>query len=753
LPFIAVLAALVASLFVPAAALAAPPANDLFATAEVLPAGGGPFVAADNTDATTEAGEPPQAGGTGGHTVWYRWDPETGGDAVITACGPSSDKPDLVLDVYTGTTLETLARIDSVGGDATCGSHTIRVDPTMTYHVRLASYSAADTGAFTGSLTFSAGPANDDFADYVTLTGDHPSAAVDNRHATRQAGEPVNYQQTDRTVWFRWTPAVDGFATFSSCDASFDDDLGVFTGSSLDALTTVTTADVGCSGGLGRASTTIAVTAGTEYVIQLASYFAGDGGAATLKVDLERIPANDDFAMATLLTGHTVAHPDDNRLATPEPADPRIDGYDGPTSVWYRWTAPGSGWVTISNCDAAFDSLLGLYTGGDGVDELTAIAEADGGCGGAGASSLMVQVVGGTRYSIYVGGWNGEAGDYTLNISTTPFVTTPPSVSGAAVVGGTLTLDPGEWGGTGTLTQTIQWYRCDADDVDCTAVGDGTGSYDLSAADLGARMMAEVATSGDNGTTRATSEPLGPVEPDADGDGDGEPGDNCPGLANPAQIDTDADGQGDACDLDDDGDGVSDAAEISAGTDPRKADTDGDGRDDKADSCPTVEAATADGCPAKSQEPKVEGPVKEQPVVEQPTPRPPALVQSAGTPRPATADRRGAFTVPGLALACPAAAGPCRAAASGTLSIAKKKKKKATKSAKAKAKKLKLSPVVIDVAAGGSAAVRMKLSRSALKALKAAKQGTISVTVTLANPAGTSAPVTVAFTLKAPKKG
>ena len=95
------------------------------------------------------------------------------------------------------------------------------------------------------------------------------------------------------------------------------------------------------------------------------------------------------------------------------PANPTTPGIlaDIP---WYRWTAPLSGSATIDTVGSDFDTLLGVYTG-NSVSSLTTIASNDDISSTTRQSRVNFTAMAGATYQIAVDGWNGGAGNITLN--------------------------------------------------------------------------------------------------------------------------------------------------------------------------------------------------------------------------------------------------------------------------------------------------------------------------------------------------
>jgi hypothetical protein len=80
-----------------------------------------------------------------------------------------------------------------------------------------------------------------------------------------------------------------------------------------------------------------------------------------------------------------------------------------------------------------------------------------------------------------------------------------PGGGGAVSNGQTLSADPGSWNGTGTLTYTYQWQRCDANGADCHDIPGATGStYTPGDADVGGTVRVVVTATNDAGSSVPT---------------------------------------------------------------------------------------------------------------------------------------------------------------------------------------------------------------------------------------------------------
>jgi hypothetical protein len=95
-------------------------------------------------------------------------------------------------------------------------------------------------------------------------------------------------------------------------------------------------------------------------------------------------PPGDAFGSPQSLSGASINANGINGAATRESGEPDhlpADGSSlGENSVWYSWTAPFSGQVTMDTCQSSFDTVLAVYTGSGAIGSLSQVASNDDAC-------------------------------------------------------------------------------------------------------------------------------------------------------------------------------------------------------------------------------------------------------------------------------------------------------------------------------------------------------------------------------------
>jgi hypothetical protein len=387
----------------------AAPANDSFAYSDTL-VGSEHFVVADNTGATAEPGEPNHAGNAAGNSLWWSWTAPASGHVTVDTAG-SMFHP--LLAVYTGNAINNLTLVVSnyfAGSfdhpDRSKLSFSATVGQRYRIVVDSAAFDGDGSGVFILYLRAGALTENDAFANAYVIPAGSLSVSGSNVNATREPGEPDHGAGTEgRSIWWRWTAQTNGPVMLDSAGSPSNAVIAVYTGSALTGLTLM------AHGAGPESAFTFGALAGVTY--RIAVDHARDTGPIVL--NFRQRPANDNFANAILLAGAEITVLSENRGATKEMGEPNHAGLARSKSVWWRWTAPTSGFYTLDAIGSSVRPVLAVYTGSS-VSSLALIANDDGLSGG--ASRLRFAATQGTTYRIVADGDDvNNGGDIVLHLA------------------------------------------------------------------------------------------------------------------------------------------------------------------------------------------------------------------------------------------------------------------------------------------------------------------------------------------------
>ncbi len=277
--------------------------------------------------------------------------------------------------------------------------------------------------SFTAGLLTDRGPDSPDALLFV-----NPNDGGDSDATAPDAPTSVTATLSDTTATIAWTaPADDGGATITRYMASAVED---------DSFTCVwTSGPLECDiSSLAPGTFTFAVTAANSAGVSAAS-------AASNSLTVSAGTNNDFFIASMELTGTSGTANDTNVGATMESGEPPIDTGSGRATIWFSWTAPDSGRLTVDTFGSSFDTVLAVYSGAS-LPSLTRLIYNDDSrqTGTYFQSTVTLDVTSGTEHHFRVNQFRSTStgGSVVLNweFATVGVPAAPTDVEGLAVADG-----------------------------------------------------------------------------------------------------------------------------------------------------------------------------------------------------------------------------------------------------------------------------------------------------------------------------
>jgi hypothetical protein len=348
-------------------------------------------------------------------------------------------------------------------------------------------------------------PLNDHFANRFPLVGKVVSTNGSIGLATREPGEPDHTGQPGHaSAWWSWTAPESGYVRLALAGNAFDPLLAVYTGTHLSNLVEV-------ASGQSR-FLHFRTTSGEVYQIVVDANSGSSG--FTLELELGLPPPNDTFTNRFIVSGFLTNLTGNNAFATSEQGEPLPGGATGQT-LWWKWTAPSNGLLTVFSQDfgtgAALGSpnhlrppawppgrssgpLIAVYSGG-AITNLTSLASNSfyflgpfeyPPAGWRVWEQFNFPIRAGVTYAISIDGCNGSSGAFEISFA---FAEAPPNddfvnaflLSGesASVVGSnvTATKESGEPTREGFPAASSVWWNWTAPNGGRLRINTGGSSF------------------------------------------------------------------------------------------------------------------------------------------------------------------------------------------------------------------------------------------------------------------------------------
>jgi hypothetical protein len=357
----------------------------------------------------------PLCNATAGHGVWYSYTPTDNAQVTVETCDSDFET---VLQVYSSdnSTLTPLACNDGFG--PVCATNRASVSFFGYAGTNYYFLVAGKNGAF-GNLSISANgppPANDTCDAAIGMT----EGVVYTTNTTYASSTGDSFPVT-KGVWYRFTPTRAGLLLLNTCGSDFETAFNVYTGAcnSLTYYTGGATAfATPCPS--NRANAEFPVLPGVTYYIDVGSSQTSLGGNLSIVATMPP-PTNDACAGAiALFNGSTYRMNTANATDVGDPT-PLCQTNFG-KGVWFTYSPPITGTVSISTCKGDLDTVLQVYTGDCGA--LTPLANSCNDDNGPDCNSFTASIHfqgdAGVTYWILVGGYGGAGGNLGIEANVLP---------------------------------------------------------------------------------------------------------------------------------------------------------------------------------------------------------------------------------------------------------------------------------------------------------------------------------------------